>query len=60
MALATGIAQSLALAPSTLSAHPALTAWRMRWANKGWSLRKFEPTTSAPCKVVREAIDVPR
>ena len=44
---------------STLSAAPLRTAWRMRCANSGWSLRRFEPTTKARCSCVSEAIEVP-
>ena len=62
--LATGRAQASADANSALetmalTAQPLRAAWRMRWANSGWSLRKFEPTTSTRCKSDKEAMEVP-
>jgi hypothetical protein len=43
---ATGIAQSSCTACRLSSVAPLRTAWRMRSANSGWSLRRKDPTTS--------------
>ena len=62
--LATGSAQASAddnsvLETMTLTAQPLRAAWRMRWANSGWSLRRFEPTISTRCNSDKEAMEVP-
>jgi hypothetical protein len=41
------------------TAAPRRTAWRMRCANSGWSLRRFEPTTSTRCRLDSDAIRMP-
>ncbi len=54
-----GIAQSFATELIAFTAHPWRAACRIRCANKGWSLRRFEPTTNTDCSVLRDAMDVP-
>ncbi|MOA11720.1 hypothetical protein D3C78_1316750 [compost metagenome] len=56
---ATGMAQSYSRPLMACSLQPVRTAWRMRNANSGWSLRRSEPTTRADCSCDSEAMDVP-
>src|SRR5512140_1170596 len=56
---AIGIAQSLATSLITDTAAPLRADARTRIANSGWSLRRFEPITSALCRLDSDAIEVP-
>ena len=53
------IAQSSSRSWIRATCAPLRTAARTRSAKSGWSLRRFEPMTSAPCRFDSDAIDVP-
>ena len=59
-ALAIGIAQSSATKPIAFTAQPLRAACRIRCANRGWSLRRLDPTTNTRCNSDKDAIEVPR
>ncbi len=44
---------------TALTCAPLRTDWRMRCANRGWSLRRLEPITSTRCRSDSEAMEVP-
>jgi hypothetical protein len=54
-----GIAQSSCAACRLDTCAPWRTAWRMRAANSGWSLRRNEPITNTRCSLDSDAIEVP-